>query len=1440
MNRIYRLIWSEKTGIFVPVSEIVKSGKKSSGETMVGGGGFVLKGLAVSLMLAFGSNAYALPAGGVVTAGSVGISSGAGITTITQSTPNAAINWQGFNIGQAEAVRFVQPNSNSTTLNRVLGPDPSSILGSMSANGKVFLLNPNGILFGQGAQVNVGGLVASTLDITDGDFMAGRYNFVGAGTGTVLNQGSINADGGYVALLGANVNNEGVISARLGTVALAAGNVVTLDVAGDGLLNVMVNQGAVNALAQNGGLILADGGQVVLTAQAAGNLLQSAVNNTGVIQAQTIENHNGTIKLMGDMQSGTVNVGGTLDASAPHGGDGGFIETSAAHVKVADNTIVTTQSAQGSSGNWLIDPVDFTIGAGAAGTIAGGPPASPSGDVSGSTLSTALGSSSVTILSTQGSTAGPGDINVNDAVHWSANTLTLTAARDININAVMTASDASLLVMTSTAGAVKVGMNADGFIGRVDFFQANGVTPRSGAGFLTINTLPYTVITSLGAEGSTTGTDLQGMRGSALKLAGNYALGSNIDASATSTTWAGIGFVPIGVTGTEFNGTFDGLGHTITGLKVNSGADNAGLFGSTGTTSTFNNVGLVGGTVTGAAGTGGLIGNNGDGSTVTNSYNTGTVSGASGTGGLVGVNGTGTITNSFTTGTVNGSNAGTGGLVGVNTTGAITNSYARGNVIGAGASTGGLVGSNTTGTISKSYASGNVTGGGADTGGLLGVTGASVVSDTYATGNVSGTGGGTGGLIGTSGGPVTTSYAAGSVGGGGTKGGLVGVAGTATNSFWDLTTTGQAGSAGGGLSMVTSDMKQQANFTSATGPNGSVNPNWDFTNTWVMYNGITYPLLRPFMTPLTVTANSATTTYNGAAQTGGSGVTYSPSTYNLAYLFGSVSTSGGGTSVGSYAITPSGLNSNQQGYIINYANGTLGITPAALGVAANAAAKVYDGLAFSGGNGVTYSGFQGSDTAASLSGALAYGGNSQGAVNAGSYNITPSGQSSTNYNISYVDGTLAVARAALGIAANSSSKIFGDTVSFTGSEFTSTGLKHSETVGSVSLASPGAVSTAGVAGSPYAITASAATGGTFNPNNYTISYVNGSLGVIAGGLAIAANPAVKTYDGLAYSGGNGVTYTGFQGSDTAASLTGTLVYGGSSQGAVNAGNYTIIPSGQSSSNYTISYANGVLNVIPAPLGIVANNISKTYGSTVNFTDSEFSITGLKNSETVGSVSLASAGAAPTAAVAGSPYAITPSNATGGTFTPSNYTLHYINGVLTVIPVSLKVTASNATKIYGQDSILSAFTTVGLMNGETVGSVTMMSSKSAAFGAADSLYAVTPSNATGGTFNANNYTISYIDGALTVMPLMQTVPIEEQTSTAMADTMVTRPGDIFSAQLAGLNLEVIDFGVAMPSTILALLPVMDPGRSEVPAVIVPSETPQKVYVVPHRPRKPDRN
>jgi len=175
---------------------------------------------ALALALLTSAAAHAGPLGGEVIAGSATIDSTLGNTTIHQASQSAVLNWQSFDIDAGESVRFVQPSSQAVALNRVLSADPSRILGHLVANGTVFLVNPNGVVFGAEARVNVGGLVASTRDIAVSDFLAGKYRFSGDSSGSVLNQGLIEADGGYVALLGAKVSNEGVISARLGTVAI--------------------------------------------------------------------------------------------------------------------------------------------------------------------------------------------------------------------------------------------------------------------------------------------------------------------------------------------------------------------------------------------------------------------------------------------------------------------------------------------------------------------------------------------------------------------------------------------------------------------------------------------------------------------------------------------------------------------------------------------------------------------------------------------------------------------------------------------------------------------------------------------------------------------------------------------------------------------------------------------------------------------------------------------------------------------------------------------------------------------------------------------------------------------------------------------------------------------------------------------------------------------
>lgn len=296
---------------------------------------------AMAVLASLGPAGFALPVDGVVTNGNAAIASGgSGVLVVTQTSAAATINWQSFNIGASESVHFVQPSSNSVALNRVLGSDPSQILGNLSANGQVFLVNPNGILFGKGASVNVGGLVASTLDVADTDFLAGRYSLRGSSSFGVLNQGTIQTKaGGYVALVGRTVENEGDISALTGSVALTAGSAVTLDFSGDGLLKVVVSESALNALVRNGGVIQADGGAVWMSASARDALLSTVVENTGVVQANTVGYRNGRIYLDGG-ESGVVSVGGTLQAS------GTAVGTTGGSITVSGDKLAINEGAQ--------------------------------------------------------------------------------------------------------------------------------------------------------------------------------------------------------------------------------------------------------------------------------------------------------------------------------------------------------------------------------------------------------------------------------------------------------------------------------------------------------------------------------------------------------------------------------------------------------------------------------------------------------------------------------------------------------------------------------------------------------------------------------------------------------------------------------------------------------------------------------------------------------------------------------------------------------------------------------------------------------------------------------------------------------------------------------------------------------------------------------------
>ncbi len=748
MNRTYALVWNHALRAWSVAHEHARRRGKGAGAV-----------LAAALLLPLTAIAADLPTGGqvVVGQGQIGTPS-ANQMVIDQASNKLAIDWQSFDIGKGNKVTFNQPGSDSIALNRVLGADGSKIMGQLDANGRVFIINPNGVLFGQGAQVNVGGLVASTLDISNSDFEAGNYRFKGDGSNaSVINNGQITAaDGGAVAMLGGTVSNNGVIVANQGSVALAAGNAVTLDFAGDGLLNVQVDEAVIDALVENHQLIKADGGQVLLTANAGEALLKTVVNNTGVIEAQTLGEKDGKIVLLGDFDGGTVQVAGTLDASAPKGGNGGFIDTSGAHVKVADSAKVTTKAQSGKTGTWLIDPTDFTVSAGSA--------AKNDSGIGATTLSNSLNSTSVT-LQTVAAGSEAGDINVNAAVTWNAGTtLTLSVHNDININAAITASGANGKVALQYGQA-----SSDG--GTADYHVKAPINLKNGQNFNTQkgsngSVISYTVVNDAAA--------LQAMKDSPN---GNYAVGSDIDLSGIAN-WE-----PVGNAANPFTGQLAGLGHTLSNLTINrSTEDSVGLFGSSGFGSVIRDIGLVGGSVSGYSYVGGLVGYNSG--TITNVYATGSVSGNESVGGLVG-NQTTTIaiTNAYATGSVSG-NRFVGGLVGTNFA-TITNAYATGTVTSTSDYVGGLVGYNNN-TITNAYATGNVTSTSDYVGGLVGYSNRTI-TNAYATGSVSGQNF-VGGLVGNDRGTITNAYVTGSVSGQNFVGGLVGLSSRLANSSFYATT----------------------------------------------------------------------------------------------------------------------------------------------------------------------------------------------------------------------------------------------------------------------------------------------------------------------------------------------------------------------------------------------------------------------------------------------------------------------------------------------------------------------------------------------------------------------------------------------------------------------------------------------------------------------------
>ncbi len=314
-------------------------------------------GLPFAVLPSDQAKAQALPTGGNVVGGSGTISqTSANQLTINQNSATLSIDWQSFSVGAGNIVRFIQPDSSSLALNRVIGPDPSMIFGSIQANGRVVIMNPAGIYFGPSSMVDVNGLVATTSRMNQADFLAGNLNFSLAGdvNARVINEGFVNvAQGGFAVLSAAAVENKGTIVAQGGTVVLAGTPTFTLDFFGDGLLK-FASTGTVtqaptgaNALVDNSGTIHADGGRVLMTARAARDVINNVINVTGIVEARSARIENGEIVIDGGEFGNTV-VAGRLDVSGTEAdAKGGNVTVLGGNVQLAAGTDIRASGEAG-------------------------------------------------------------------------------------------------------------------------------------------------------------------------------------------------------------------------------------------------------------------------------------------------------------------------------------------------------------------------------------------------------------------------------------------------------------------------------------------------------------------------------------------------------------------------------------------------------------------------------------------------------------------------------------------------------------------------------------------------------------------------------------------------------------------------------------------------------------------------------------------------------------------------------------------------------------------------------------------------------------------------------------------------------------------------------------------------------------------------------------
>ncbi|KAA0997919.1 filamentous hemagglutinin N-terminal domain-containing protein [Paraburkholderia panacisoli] len=742
-----------------------------------------------------------LPQGGHYVAGAGTIAGQGDALTVTQpGTTRGVIDWTSFSIGKGNTVIF--EIGSGATLNRVTGGTVSTILGNLNATGGVYLINPQGVLVGRSGVISTGGrFVASTLDLPDTAFMnGGTLTLAGFSNGKVVNLGKISSSGGDVFLFSHDVVvNAGSVSAPNGTAEYIAGQQVVLYESSSSR-QVFVQVSSRGTVVDRG-----DTQAAQINLEAADGNIYALAGSGSRIRATGTAMRDGHVWLVAG--NGNVTQQGMLAATNADG-SGGTVDTIA-------NTLSLRNSAAVQAGLWNVSTPDFTVDSATAGAFVRSLNAGTSVDA--------------TATGTNGAT---GDMTVASSLDWKGPaSLSLVAFRNVTIAAATTLRNTGSGNVSLRADAASINNNGSvanqgtidwsdstGFVR--SFYDMNGsyshgsilansawaAAPYSG---LVAQVTGYKLVNSL--------ADLQSV---SLDLTGNYALGKNIDASATNSS---VAFVSIGDTATPFSGQFDGMGHVIDAFHREQDPA-VGLFGVIGPTGVVRNIGMTNSDLGGEyrdLGFGILAGQNQG--LVTHAYTTGmtSVGPYEGplVGGLVGRN-DGLIERSWSSASVESSGE-IGGLVGANY-GTIKQSYATGSVTATTHGfSGGLVGDNR-GTVSQSYATG-ITYGSAQAGGLvLGNSG--VVEQSFASGQVQSY----------CCGPPDSTYFGGIAS---SNGGTI-----ATNVYWDKETTTRTQSSGAGGQLPSSN----GLTTAQMGNVKSFDASWDFspTGTWAMPASATHPILR--------------------------------------------------------------------------------------------------------------------------------------------------------------------------------------------------------------------------------------------------------------------------------------------------------------------------------------------------------------------------------------------------------------------------------------------------------------------------------------------------------------------------------------------------------------------------------------------------------------------